>query len=221
MSPILFSIVINSLLRNLEAKGQGLSISGLHLGASAHADDLRALSNFPRAAEIQGTCLKAFCNTNSLTLNGDKTEVVVFTKGSHKPQTLNVAGQCINTQSCTKCLGVWLEHNLSSSKSIEENIAKARRAFFAIGALGAFQGKCNPLTGRSIFETFVIPVLLYRCEAWILTQSLTAKLEKFQSEIGKRILQLSKFHNNTAPMIGLHLPSMKVQILLRKLSALC
>ena len=161
MSPILFSIVIDSLLRNVEATGQGLSISGQYLGASAYADDLRALSNFPTAAEIQGNCLKAFCNTNSLTLNSDKTEVVVFKKGPHKSQTLNVAGQRINTQSCTKCLGVWLEHNLSPSNSIEKNIANAHRAFFATGVLGAFQSKCNPLTGRSSFETFVIPVLLY------------------------------------------------------------
>ena len=55
----------------------------------------------------------------------------------------------------------------------------------------------------------------------MLTQSLIAKLEKFQSEIGKRILRLSKFHSNSAPLIGLHLSSIKVRILLlRKLSIL-
>ena len=164
MSPMLISIAIDSLLRNLEATGQGLSILGLHLGASAHADDLRALANFPRDAEIQGNCLKAFCDTNSLTLNCDKTEVVVFTKGSHTPQTLNVAGQCITTQSSIKCLGVWQEHNLSSS-----DINRRKHSYRGT--------RCLSLTGRSIFETFVIPVLLYGCETWILTQSLAAKLE--------------------------------------------
>ena len=90
MSPILFSIVIDSLLRNLEATGQGLSISGQYLGASEHADDLRA--------------------------------------------------------------------------------------FFATGALGAFWGKCNPLTGHSIFETFAIPVLLYGCETWTISHCQTRKI---------------------------------------------
>ena len=55
LSPIPFSIVIDSLLKNLEATGQGLSISELNIGASAHADDIR---NFPRAAEIQGIALE-------------------------------------------------------------------------------------------------------------------------------------------------------------------
>ena len=41
---------------------------------------------------------------------------------------MNVAGQHLNTQSCTKCLGVWLyEHNLSSFKSIDENKCKVRQ----------------------------------------------------------------------------------------------
>ena len=53
---------------------------------------------------------------------------------------MNVAGQHLNTQSCTKCLGVWLEHDQSSFKSIDENIGKARKAFFTTGEIGAFQG---------------------------------------------------------------------------------
>ena len=97
---------------------------------------------------------------------------------------MNVAGQHLNTQPCTKCLGVWLEHDLSSFKNMDENIAKAPRAFFATGALGALQGTCIPLTDRSILEVFVIPILLYGCETCILTQSLITKLENFQSQIG-------------------------------------
>ena len=38
--------------------------------------------------------------------------------------------------------------------------------------------------------------------------------------VRKRILRLSKYHNNFAPLIGLHLPSIKVRVLLRKLSFL-
>ena len=128
-----------------------------------------------------------------------------------------MAGQSIKTQRSVKCLGVWLQHDLSPRRSIEENIAKARKAFFTTGALGSFQGKSNPLTGRSIF---VIPILLYGCETWILTPALTTKLEKFQSEIGKRILNLSKYHSDLAPLVGLRVPSIKARVLLRKLTFL-
>ena len=89
--------------------------------------------------------------------------------------------------------------------AVEENSSKAWRAFSATGSLGSFHGKLNPLSARSIFEIFVIPVLLYGCETWILTPILMTKLEKFQAEIGRRLLGLSRHH---ADLIGLHVPSM-------------
>ena len=139
---------------------------------------------------------------------------MTFAKKTPAPR---VAGQLINTQATAKCLGVWWQHDLSPGRSIEENIAKACRAFFALGSIGCFQGKTNPLTSKSVFEIFVIPTLLYGCETWILTDALVSKLENFQSEIGRHILKLGKYHNDLAPIIGLHLPSIKARILLRKL----
>ena len=65
-------------------------------------------------------------------------------------------------------------------------------------------------------------MLLYGCETWILTPTCTimTKLEKFQCEIGRQILCLSKHHADLAPLISLRLPSMKARILIRKLNFL-
>lgn len=41
-----------------------------------------------------------------------------------------------------------------------------------------------------------------------------------QAEIGKRILGISKFHSNISTLIGLHSPSIKARILIRKLTYL-
>ena len=78
----------------------------------------------------------------------------------------------------------------------------------------------NPLSSKSLFESFVIPTLLYGCETWILTIPLLNKLEKFQSEIGRRILGISKYHADTAPLIGLHWSSITARVLIRKLNFL-
>ena len=58
-----------------------------------------------------------------------------------------------------KCLGVWWKGNPLAAKSIEENIRKARRVFFLLGSLGSFQGDLGPLSGRSVVETCMLPVL--------------------------------------------------------------
>ena len=73
---------------------------------------------------------------------------------------------------------------------MDENIKKTRKAFFAMGSLWAFQGELNPLSTSSIFETCILPVLLYGCETLLLDCSCLSTLEIFQCEIGRRILRM-------------------------------
>ena len=101
-----------------------------------------------------------------------------------------VAGHQLALSTSAKCLDHWWSWDISSDRAVNEAITKARKCFFAYGALGAFDGQLNPLSGRAIFEVCVEPVLLYNCKNWFLTESLLAKLESFQTEIGRRILAL-------------------------------
>ena len=107
-----------------------------------------------------------------------------------------------------------------SSKAVEENILKARKAFFVSGCLGAFQGQLNPLSGRSIYLTCVLPILLYGCENWIVNDYLLNQLKCFESWVGKRLLGLSKYHSNAIVPIALDLPCVRSLILQRKLKFL-
>ena len=91
-------------------------------------------------------------------------------------------------------------------KSVSKNIIKSRKAFFAAGAIGAYQGELNPLSSRSIYLTCVSPVLLYGSENWILNDSNISDLEVFQAQMGKKMLRLSRFHANVLPSLALHLP---------------
>ena len=62
-----------------------------------------------------------------------------------------------------------------------------------------------------------MPVLLYGCENWILTDSL---LHKFQAEIGHRMLQLSRYHSCLSTHLALQWPSVATRILVEKLCLL-
>ena len=172
LSPTLFIIVMDSLLHSLDATHQGLSRLGLNMGSSAHADDIRVVGPFGDAVSRLGACINSFCNTNLLKLNGNKTEAVTFSMGNPPYTTIQLASNTITPQPQIKCLGIWWRRDMSPCSSVEENISKARRAFFATCSLGSFHGKLNPLSGRSIFETFVTPVLLYGSETWILSPAL-------------------------------------------------
>ena len=73
-------------------------------------------------------------------------------------------------------MGFWWKGDLLATRSIDENIKKARRAFFHYGSIGAFQGDLSPLSSRSILDSCVMSVLMYGCENWLMTHVLVEKV---------------------------------------------
>ena len=78
----------------------------------------------------------------------------------------------------------------------------------------------KPLSSSSIFETCITPILLYGSETWLLVSTSLKALERFQHEIGCRILRLPKFYSKSAVRIGLHWPTVATRVLIRKLGFL-
>ena len=83
-----------------------------------------------------------------------------------------------------------------------------------------FQGDLNSISSCRIFETCIIPTLLYGSDTWLLDYTSLNALESFQHEIGCRILRLPKFYSKLAVRIGLHWLTVATRILIRKLSFL-
>ena len=205
------------LLKHMRTSNCGLSVRGVYAGAAVHADDLRTISSSLDVINDQVNIIDEFTTNNCLKLNVSKLEVMRLSKQLQPLDTIVFAGNTITTTPAAKCLGVWWQWNLSASQSASENIKKARRAFFALGNIGAFQGELNPLSSISIFESCII---LYGCETGLLDSSTLNLLERFQGEIGRRILRLPNFYSGRAVRIGLHWASMSTRILLRKLKFL-
>ena len=107
LSSTLFIIVIDTLLRSLDATHQGLSCLGLDVCSSAHADDICAVSNSTDAVSRLGSCVNSFCSANLLKLNTGKTEAVSFSEGCPPDTTLQIASDSVHSQLQIKCLGVW------------------------------------------------------------------------------------------------------------------
>ena len=192
LSPTLFLTIMDKLLENMTSEKCGLSVCGTFIGAAIHADDIRTCATTKQSIAKQNSIITRFTNSSCLNLNTQKLEVLQVGQKSNMSQSLEIAGHMIPLSESVKCLEVWWQYNLSASHAVSENISKARKAFFALGNLGAFQGKLNPLSSCSIFVTCILPILLYRCETWILDTSTITNLERFQIEIGRRILQLPK-----------------------------
>ena len=212
LSPTLSIAVIHSPLTFLNSCGQGLTISCLNVGNSAHADGVRAASIGINAAMIQGKLVDSFCDVNCLKLNATRSVLQEKTRLflAHRCQPGNTNTRKSKVPRCVVAIH-------SPTTSVQECILKAQCAFFALGSIGSFQGKIKSLTGCSLFETFVVLTMLYGCRTWILSESHLSTLETFQAEIGKPILGLPKHHSNLTTLIELHWPSVRCRILIWKL----
>ena len=221
LSPLLFLLVMDSLLTSLANAEAGVSIGGIYTGSLCHADDLRSVTPSLSSLEKQVDIIQAFTSANSLTLNLDKLDLLAMCRDQKPPKcTLAVQQSTISSTATATCLGFVWSHNLSPKAAIENNINKARRAFFGLGSLGIYHGKQNPLTSSEVVQVCVMPVCLYGSENWLLTGPLLHMLEAFQAEIGKRILNLPKHFANLCPLIFLQWPTMRYRILIRKLGFL-
>ena len=214
LSPLLFSLVMDPLLKEMQGSGLGLSINGLPVGSNAHADDIRAITNSWDNLEALIQMVQRYTTRNGLKLNVEKCEILTAPKSTSSQNAVRVGESSIPVRGSIKVLGTWLTSNLTNDIAVDDNIQKARSA---LGSTG--QRRLIPLTARDLCETCVFPVLLFGCENWILNNQLVEKLESFQSQLGKRILRLSKTTNMT-PLIALRWPSVRARVVCRKLGFL-
>ena len=220
LSPSLFLVIMNSLLQRMRSLNNGGSLHGIFAGSAVHADDVRSIAPQCESIITQSSEIDSFTKDAGLKLNISKLEVIQLSQKPTEPVEITLGNVSKTTKKSAKCLGVQWQSNLSAKESVSNNIAKARKAFFSLGSTKDFHGDLNPFSSSNIFETCVLPVLLYGCETWLLDSSCIQDLEKFQCEIGRRILKLSKHHANDAIRIGLHWPTVATRILIRKLTFL-
>ena len=132
--------------------------------------------------EQQASVVKEFTQKNGLQLNMELEFLSHSSSLTHSIQSMAVGDSTISSSRSAVC--PW-SHDLSPSVSISNNMAKARRAFFAQQANGIAYSKQNPLTSRELL--LVLPVCLYGYESWLLTEPILGKLENFQGDLGKKI----------------------------------
>ena len=80
LSPALFLLVMDPLLRQLQSFSIGASVNNMYAGGFLHADDIRTLAANASTLEAQISTVKRFTQDNFLKLNAAKGEIIVFKK---------------------------------------------------------------------------------------------------------------------------------------------
>ena len=92
LSPSLFLLVMDPLLKQLQSLSLGVSVNNTYAGGYLHADDIRTLASSLSSMEAQVAVVSRFTTENFLKLNESKCEIIIFRKStSRAPSPINCA----------------------------------------------------------------------------------------------------------------------------------
>ena len=112
LSPALFLLVMDLLLRQLQSQSIGISVNSTYAGGYLYADDIRTLASSSTTLETQISLVIQFIKDNFLNLNALKHEIIVFEKSFIKGQG-NEDGNNFPVKEKVKYLGYLWKQNLS------------------------------------------------------------------------------------------------------------
>jgi hypothetical protein len=200
LSPTLFNIFINELPGKLEKKvSNPVELDGLAIHALMYADDI-VLLNYSKVGLQQSLIvLEHFCKKWKLSINFDKTKVMIFNKkpicGVH---TFMLCGRPIDEVSQYCYLGVVFTPSGSFKAAKKRLFDKACKAYWAWNkTLNTFNGTSAKVLLK-LFDSTCKPILLYGCEVWggydCKLMNNTDPLEKILYDTNKTSLH-EKLHN--------------------------
>ena len=206
LSPLLFAIFLNDLESKLKNDGvPGLDFLNsliikhlstddveiwLRLFLLLYADDTIILAE--SAADLQKSLnsLKDYCNEWNLSVNTSKTKVVVFSRGKIRNKPVFYFGDnIVSVCDDYTYLGVVFNYNGNFKKAINKQVTQAKHAMFSLLSK-ASNLQLNTDITLKLFDSLVLPILLYGCEVW--GQENIEQIEVFYRNFIRRLLGVSK-----------------------------
>ena len=201
LSPLLFALFINDFKHSIANTYPGLNIADscyptlndnsiifIKVFVLLYADDTIVLAENEHQLQIALDTVHQYCTRYNLSVNINKTKIVVFSRGKVRNFPMFKYGSStIEVVSEYVYLGVTMMYSNKYAKAMKKQMDQARKAQFAL--LINARKLCLPIDIQcDMFEKVVSPILLYGSEVWGF--SCTEMLEIFHRNFLKKILHL-------------------------------
>ncbi len=172
LSPLLFIIFIAGLTRHLREHHNGDGVirlaDGTRLYCLLYADDvlLVALTDSGLQQLVNETCL--FFQNMGLTVNPNKSDIVIFLRGRLRVQDANfaIAGLQKEAISEAKYLGVIFQQNGSWKEQLTVTLTRCRMARGRCRVICSSLGLTKPRQLIQVYDTFVSAIYRYSLGTW-------------------------------------------------------
>ena len=209
LSPTLFNLFLSDLPNIFDESCNPVNILNSKQNCLMFADDIVLLSETPTGLQNCLNKIENYCTTWNLTVNINKTKVIIFNKGGHsfKKYSFTYGTEVVEITQSYCYLGIWFSSCGSFNLAIKHIYDKALKAFFK---LKQFDTRECPKLTMKLFNSLVLPIASYGCEVWgpyfikNLTQDNYMPLcdnlvvEKLNIKLCKYLLGVNKYSTNAA-----------------------
>lgn len=188
LSPLLFLLVLDWVMRKVNAGGRGIQWTLTErLEDIDFADDLALMAQRARDMEESFSRLVRYAGQVGLQVNMIKTKLMrINTTASC---TLTINGVSINETESFCYLGSVLASDGGANLDVKSRIQKARQAFISLNNIWNSTQLTRNLKLR-LFKSNCISVLLYGCETWKMTSTIENDIQVFVNRCLRRILRI-------------------------------
>ena len=202
LSPLLFSLFINNLGKELNASGLGIKLGNNIISSIFFADDLVLIGSSRNAlSELMRKTMK-FCHNHRLEISEKKSKIMTHDATTGKTTFEGSPSQqhiTLDKVISFKYLGAPLSslpRNLFQSYNTQ---VKCRANHFLARVLSLVKaGPDRASLAYSLWTQVALPSILYGCEVLPLTQCTINEVEKCQAAVGKLILQIPRSSANVS-----------------------
>jgi hypothetical protein len=200
LSPLLFAIYLNDFESYIASQFKGLSNiddlfdnpdglrTYINLYVLLYADDTVVLADSSCELQKALNAVRNYCDEWHLTVNTDKTKVMIFSRGKVKKCPVFSFGNCqLEVTYDYTYLGIKFNYNGKFDKAIDKQVSQARRAMYSL-ITKARRLQLPVDIQCELFEQLIVPILLYGSEVWGYCK--LDRIEIFYRKFLKQILHL-------------------------------
>ncbi len=199
MSTGLYKSFLNPLLNCIQSENIGLKIGGIPLSTPTVADDVCLLAKDPGELQVMIDLCHDYSERNQYELHPTKSEVMplpagpVSTKGANTNLSWTLGYKEITKVDSITHLGInyHTTHRLTVTNLVTDRISLARRTAYSLLGVGlhGINGLPPPVALR-IFNTYVLPRLVYGMETVFLNATQRKEIATYQNRVLRQLMSL-------------------------------
>ena len=177
MSPFLFSLFLNDLenylienniagLEHVSQLCQEHLFLYLKLFVILYADDTVIISETSDGLQRALSVFEEYCNMWKLTVNTNKTKIVIFSKRKYKTNVnFKIYGNNIDVVDSYNYLGILFNYNGTFCTARKRLLEQSNKALYAL--YKKIRNVAIPIDLKlKLFDALILPILIYSCEVW-------------------------------------------------------